>query len=138
MENVMESLVYMTYDGKVQVDLDLLFVVAWNKLMEEEGYGNKIFLNNKEFFKNSFNNPYDVAWAVSYGNYRWADDYAYFNREGHLMSFSRLDDKNSPIDLEKIDIAHLIDGLKRWQKNDKKRYVVNNIPRAIHDALQEE
>ena len=128
----MESLVYVNYEGRVEISLDLLFVVAWNKLIEEEGYGNKISLNNKEFFETSFNNLYDVAWATSYGNYRWADDYVYFNTEGHLISFSHWDDENSPIDIDRIDISSLA-GLQDLQRQE------NNCPisRAIQKALDE-
>ena len=35
---------------------------------------------------------------------------------------------------DKLDICQLISSLK---KMSQKRYVVDNIPRAIHDALQE-
>lgn len=138
MENVMENIAYVDYSECVQIDLDKLIVSAWNTYLEYKKRGeNKIFLNNKEFFENSFDNAYDAAWAVSLSNkWRWTDDYVCFGDDGYLTSFNHWDDENSPIDIDKIDLNHLIDGLARCQKNDKKGYV-NNIPKAIHEALQE-
>ena len=135
-ENVVEEIAFVNQDECVKADLDALIIAMWNKYKEYKG-GYKIFLNNKEFFKNTFNNAYDAAWAVSSGDWRWSDRFIYFDSEGDLSSFCHWDDDNSPIDIDKIDVSHLINGLKRCGKENDKRYVVNNIPRAIHDALQE-
>lgn len=131
MENVMENIAYVDYSECVQIDLDKLIVSAWNTYLVYKKRGeNKISLNNKEFFEKSFNNSYDAACAVSLsGNWKWTDEFVYFDGEGHLSSFSHWDDENSPIDIDKIDLNHLIDGLARCQKNDKKGYV-NNIPKG--------
>ena len=133
MENVvMENATYIDYNGRVHIDLDTLIVAAWNCAGE-----NKIFHNNREFFEN------DVAWAATLSRrWWWTDDFVYIDEEGFPVSFSHWDDRKSPINPDKIDITGLINGLKKTkqdlQTNDKnkKRYV-NNIPRAIHDALQE-
>ena len=130
----MENIAYIGYEHKIQFDLDLLIIAAWNKYAGYAGR-DRIYLNNVEVFKKSFKNPYDAAWAVSSGDWRWTDDYVFFNKEGYITSFSHCDDERSPIDLDRIDIAGLVRALQDLQ-NDK-RYVVNNIPKAIHDALKE-
>lgn len=135
MENVINA-VYVNYDGCVTISMDALIVTMWNRYIEYNGGENKISLNDKEFFKNSFDNAYDAAWAASVGNYRWTDTFVCFDEWGHLMSFSHWGDENSPIDLDKIDISHIIQALQDMQTKNKKG-CVNNIPRAIHDALQE-
>lgn len=129
------EIAYVNYDRRVQVDMDMLIISLWNKYASYEGRDNRIYLNNMEFFKKSFKNSYDAAWAVSSGNWRWTDDFVTFNDGGHLSSFCHWNDKNSPIDIDKIDIKQLINKLQDMQTN-KKGYV-NNIPRAIHDALKE-
>ena len=128
----MENIVYTDYAGRVRVDEDALIVSMWNKYIEGEGNDNKVFRNTPENFNEKFENPYDAAWAVSYGDWRWSDDYVYFDEDGYLTSFTHWNDENSPIDLDKIDISSLINNLKKWHKG-----YVNNISRAIHDALKE-
>ena len=115
----------------VKLDMDTILVSLYNCDKENE---NKIFANDKDFFSNTFENAYDAAWAVSLsGNYTWSDDYVYFDEEGYISSFSHWDDANSPIVLDRIDINDLIRHIKKRENG----YVVNNIPRAIHDALEE-
>ena len=119
----------------VKVDMDMILISIYNSLIDmedEEGYG-KICYNDEDFFNNTFENAYDAAWAVAIGDWRCTDDFVYFNNKGHLTSFNHWDDERSPINLDRIDISNLINGLK----NKKKRYVVDNIPKAIHDALEE-
>lgn len=115
--------------NKVQIHSDILIISLWNKI----GEGCKVFSNEREFFIERFKNPFDAAWAVSAGRYSWEDEFVYFSNEGYLMSFTKLDDDNCPIRLDMIDISSLI---KELQDLDKKTYV-DNIPRAIHDALQD-
>lgn len=116
------------------VVLDTILITIWNEYIEKIGYGEKIFSNEAEFFNDGkFVTPYDAAWAVSIGDWRRTDEYVCFNSKGFLVSFQHWNDKNSPVDVSR---------LSAWiQTNDKKinckRYVVNNIPRAIHEALQE-
>ena len=134
------EIAYVDYNERVQVSFDALIVSLWNSYIEAEGKGrsNKISLNNKEFFENSFDNAYDAAFAESLsGKWTWSDDFVCFDEDGYLTSFSHWDDENSPIDIDKIDIGHLIDGLKNFRnKQDKQGHVDNNISRAIHDALK--
>ena len=121
--------------NEIDMNIDMVLISLWNAL-EDEDRGNKIYVNDADFFNNTFENPYDAAWAVSLsGQWNWTDDYVYFDEDGYLTSFNHWDDVNSPINLDKLDISHLIQNLKRWSKN--KKYVVNNIPSAIHDALKE-
>ena len=126
---------FVGYDQSVNIDVDSLIVSLWNKYVEYKGGDNKISLNNKEFFETSFNNAYDAAWAATLSDrWDWKDDFVCFNGEGYLTSFSHWDDEHSPIDIEKIDIAGLVRALQDLQ--NEKRYV-NNISKAIHEALQE-
>ena len=120
----------------VEVNMDTVMVSLWNAHIVAEGYGNKISFNDKGFFDSAFENAYDAAWAVSLsGKWCWSDEFVFFGEDGYLTSFSHWDDENSPIDLDKINIGSLIQSLKKWHKN--KKGCVDNIPRAIHDALQE-
>ena len=113
----METKAYKNYENEVELDVDTVLVSLWNAYIEAEGYYNKIFFNDKGFFEKAFSNAYDAAWAVSLsGKWKWSDNYTYFDEEGYLASFNHWDDENSPIDLDKIDISHLINALKRWRK----------------------
>ena len=117
--------------NEVDMNMDMVLISIYNANTEE----NKIYVNDADFFENTFENKYDAAWAVSLsGKWRWTDDYVCFDEEGYISSFTHWDDEGSPIDLDKLDICQLIEGLKKWHK---KRYVVNNIPKAIHESLQE-
>ena len=123
---------YKNYNGVLEWQEDAIIVSLWDAYLEAEGDDNKISLNNKEFFENSFTNAYDAAWAVSLsGKWTWSDDYVYFDGEGLLTSFSHWDDETSPIDLDKLDICQLVNKLKKCHR----RYV-DNIPMAIQDALK--
>lgn len=116
--------------NEINMNMDMVLISIYNAQIEE----NKIYVNDKDFFENSFENAYDAAWAVSLsGKWAWSDDYVYFDNDGYITSFSHWDDENSPINIDKIDINDLIQNIKKQHKNG---YVVNNIPRAIHDALQ--
>lgn len=130
----MNDLFYINYNDQIELDGDMILIAAWNEYTAGDK-GSEIFMNDKEFFENSFKNPYDAALAVSLSDkWQWEDRFVYFSHEGQLTSFSHWDDANSPIDIDKIDISNLINDLKRCR--GKKRYI-NNIPRAIHDALEE-
>ena len=127
---------YETYKNRIEVDTDTVIVSLWNAYIEAEGRDNKIYVNDVDFFDSTFDNKYDAAWAVSVsGKWHWSDDFVYFGEDGYLTSFNHWDDKNSPIDIDKIDVTDLVKSLEN--KNKKDRYVVNDIPRAIHDALKE-
>ena len=111
----MENAIYVDFSDNVRIDEDYILVAAWNKYISfNGGVENKISLNDKGFFDNNFNNPYDAAWAASIGDWRWSDRFVYFDEGGYLTSFTHWDDKNSPIDMDKIkiDISNLINALK--------------------------
>ena len=115
---------------EIDVNMDMVLISIYNGCNDED---NKISLNNKEFFENSFDNAYDAAYAVSLsGQWTWSDDYVYFDEDGYLMSFSHWDDENSPIDADRLDISQLIEGLKKWTKKEKE----DNLSMSIHDALK--
>ena len=113
----------------IDVVLDTILIPLWNEYIEKTGYGEKIFPNEAEFFNDGrFVTQYDAAWAVSIGDWRRTDEYVCFNEEGFLVSFQHWGDKNSPVDITR---------LSTWIQTNKKGYVVNSIPPAIHEALQE-
>ena len=127
----MENIFYVNYNQHVEISFDALIVAMWNEYSDHIGGDKKISLNNKEFFNNSFDNQYDAAWAVSLsGQWSWTDDYVCFDDDGYLASFSHWNDANSPIDIDKLDLSHLIDGLDRWDKKQQKGSI------SIHDALK--
>ena len=133
----MKLKVYKNYMDEYVLDTDTVLVSVWNAYIEEVGSGNKIHFNDVEFFKRSFKNSYDAVLAVSLSNkWRWTDTFVVFDEEGHLSSFNHWDDENSPIDRDKIDVSHLIDALKNFNKQDKQGQE-NDISRAIHNALKE-
>ena len=128
----LDNIFFIGYDERIKINVDMLIVNAWNAYVDIKK-GEKIYFNDEEFFENSFTNKYDAALAVSLsGNWRWADRFVCFDEDGYLTSFSHWDDENSPIEIDKIDINSLINNLK-----NANNIPVNNIPRAIHDALKE-
>lgn len=109
----MNDLFYINYNDQIELDGDMILIAAWNEYTAGDK-GSEIFMNDKEFFENSFKNPYDAALAVSLSDkWQWEDRFVYFSHEGQLTSFSHWDDANSPIDIDKIDISNLINDLKR-------------------------
>ena len=122
------DIMYVNYNQCVEISFNALIVAAWNK-----GNFQKVFLNNKEFFENSFNNSFDAAHAASLsGKWSWKDDFVCFDKQGYLTSFSRWDDENSPIEMDKLDLSQLIEGLEKWQKKSPQ----GDISIAIRDALK--
>ena len=130
----MEDAVYVNYDERICIDIDMLIIAACNIMGET-----KISRNNREFFERKFMSSYDAAWAVSLGDWRWTDNFVCFDAEGFPVSFSHWDDENSPIDINKIDVHNLIRGLQDLQnlQNKNLENENNGISRAIHNALQE-
>ena len=110
----------MRTESGIELDMDTVLVSLWNAYLEGVGCDNKIFFNDADFFNKSFNNSYDAAWAVSLsGVWNWTDVFVCFDSEGYLTSFSRWDDENSPIDIDKLDISQLINSLKKWHKKQE-------------------
>ena len=74
----MEIRVYKNYNDGIEVDIDTVLVSLWNAYLEGEDrrYDNRIYVNDKDFFVNTFENSYDAAWSVSLsGKWAWSDDY---------------------------------------------------------------
>ena len=119
--------------NEINMNMDMVLISIYNAQIEIDiDEENKIYVNDKDFFENSFTNAYDAAHAASLsGKWTWSDDYVYFDGEGLLTSFSHWDDETSPIDLDKLDICQLVNKLKKCHR----RYV-DNIPMAIQDALK--
>ena len=135
---------YENYNGELEIGVDTIAVSIWNSYLELiEGKENRIYLNDKDFFVKNFSNEYDAAIAVALSDkWSWTDSFVYFNSKGYLVSFSRWDDKKSPIEFDKTDTSCLIRALQdvqskqSKQRNQKNRYTVNSIPEAIHEALK--
>lgn len=108
-----EDVFFTNYENRIEIDADVLIVAAWNEYVRDKG-GEKIYYNDKEFFENFFENSFDAAWAVSLsGKWDRNDRFIYFNSRGYLTSFTRWNDENSPIDIDKIDYVYLINSLKK-------------------------
>lgn len=72
---------------------------GWNGNFDHLRFDN----NDEEFFDTYFNNnPYEVARATFYGDYRFNDDYVYFNAYGNLESFNYIYDFITDSDIEDI------------------------------------
>ena len=127
---------YVGCDQRIRIDVDTLIVSLWNNFLHSKGERNRIAFNKKKLIENCFENKFDAAMAASLGNWRWDDRFVYFNSDRYLSSFSHWYDETCPIDIDRIDINYLIRALQDLQTEDKKGYV-NNIPKAIHDALKE-
>ena len=136
---IAEKITFPGYDDRIHIDVDALVVAIWNEYADEGG--DKIYLNDEQFFTQHFKTGFEAAWAVSTGNYRWTDDFVFISR-GQLISFSHLTDETCPIQLDKIDLNRLqqqlqeLVNLVKQEQGDKKGYV-NNISPVIHEALQE-
>ena len=100
---------------EVDINMDMVLISIYNA--QEENKENKIYVNDADFFENTFETKYDAAWAVSLsGKWQWADDFVFFDNDGYLSSFTHWDDAGSPIDLDKLDICQLVNSLKKWSK----------------------
>ena len=116
--------------NEVDMNMDMVLISIYNATEEE----NKIYVNDADFFENTFENKYDAAWAVSMsGRWRWTDDYVCFDNDGYLSSFTHWDDEGSPIKLDKLDISQLINSLKKWSKKEQEACCIS---RAVRDALE--
>ena len=51
----------------------------------------EIYNHDEEFFEIFFTNAMDAIRAVSFGDYRYNDDYVIFNGYGNLETFNRMD-----------------------------------------------
>lgn len=91
-EEIMKALAIMDTQDIVEL---------WNECIEEVGYpSDRIYGNNMLFFEEMFAHPYDVAIAVTYGDWRQDDNYVVFNGYGNISSFNYRGDSNCPIDLD--------------------------------------
>ena len=63
----------------------------------------QFYNNDEDFFDTYFNNnPYEAVRATFYGDYRFNDDYVYFNGYGNLVSFNYINEFVSDSDIEDI------------------------------------
>ena len=93
-EEIMKAVAIMDTDD---------IITLWNECIDEVGYpGDRVYENNTSFFDEMFDNPYDVAVAVAYGDWKANDTYVVFNGYGNISSFNYWGDSNSPIDLDVI------------------------------------
>lgn len=91
-EEIMKALAIMDTQDIIEL---------WNECIEEVNYpGDRVYGNNMLFFEEMFAHPYDVAIAVTYGDWIQDDNYVVFNGYGNISSFNYWGDSNSPIDLD--------------------------------------
>lgn len=77
-------------------------VQVHNDYCREAAYDNEFYDNDEDFFNLYFeNNPYEVARSICYGNYRYMDEYVYFNGYGNLESANEYTIKDN-ISIEEI------------------------------------
>ncbi|WP_288878702.1 hypothetical protein [Megasphaera massiliensis] len=82
-------------------DTDLISI--WNTFAYDEGYYNSVvFDNNEESLEELCDDVRDAIFKVCYGDYRYRDNYVSLDGNENLVSFDRLNDKNSPIDLNDL------------------------------------
>jgi hypothetical protein len=63
-----------------------------NVFCELENYvDNHIYINDEDFFNTFFQERIDIARAISYGDYRFSDEYVRFDGYGNLESIIFLD-----------------------------------------------
>ena len=64
-----------------------LKVSLWNMYAREENPDEEIYDNDEDFFNTFYEGkPADAVRAASYGDYRYYDDYVWFNGYGNLVS----------------------------------------------------
>lgn len=75
---------------KVMTDLDIMQLN--NTFCDISSYvGLYIYINDEDFFQDYFKNRIDIARAISYGDYRFSDEYVRFDGYGNLESMDFLD-----------------------------------------------
>jgi hypothetical protein len=62
-----------------------------NRYCEVFNYESEIYNNDEEFFEIFFTNALEAVRAVSFGDYRYHDDYVIFNGYGNLETFNHMD-----------------------------------------------
>ena len=77
-----------------------VIISLWNRYCEENDLGERVYLNLPSEINKSFSTPYDVALAMSHGDWYPTDRHFFFDRFGNLISFDRWDDEQSPIDID--------------------------------------
>lgn len=65
----------------------LLSINSYDNRLENLDYQE----NDEEFFEIYYNKPYEVARAISYGDYNFNDEYVKINAYGNLESISEMD-----------------------------------------------
>lgn len=81
---------------------DYAIVSLWNHYVDENGLDERVYLNLPDEINKAFSTPYDVALAMSHGDWYPTDRHFFFNRFGNLISFNHWDDEQSPIDIDLI------------------------------------
>lgn len=97
---------------------------VWNEYQSNNGYEDEINYNDDEFFEIYFSKAIDAVRAVSYGDYRYTDEYVKFNAYGNLESFDYLDneidyDELAEHILENENDYSYLDGLDDYDEEDE-------------------
>ena len=104
MENRINNLVSEKIKEVLSNDENILVSTLQEINCTNGNFENLQFYNNDEDFFDTYfnNNPYEVARATFYGDYRFNDDYVYFNAYGNLASFNYINEFVSDSDIEDI------------------------------------
>lgn len=104
MENRINNLVSEKIKEVLSNDENILVSTLQEINCTNGNFENLQFYNNDEDFFDTYfnNNPYEVARATFYGDYRFNDDYVYFNGYGNLVSFNYINEFVSDSDIEDI------------------------------------
>ena len=90
---------------KVKEEIDNLFdyekIGLWNEYCEHNNYSDRIYGNdiNERLYGLS---PLEVLEAIDLNEYKISDDYCTYDGYGDIVSFSGLEENNSPFDLDSV------------------------------------
>ena len=104
MENRINNLVSEKIKEVLSNDENILVSTLQEINCTNGNFENLQFYNNDEDFFDTYfnNNPYEAVRATFYGDYRFNDDYVYFNVCGNLESFNYINEFVSDSDIEDI------------------------------------
>lgn len=131
-----EERIYEEIMNQLSTMDDTGLISIWNAFAYDEGYYNSVvFENDEESLGVLCDDVKDAIFKVCYGDYRYRDNYVSLDGNENLVSFDRLNDKNSPIDLDdlsdwltlneryenydELDLSDLLDELEEYDDEDE-------------------
>lgn len=86
----------------------------WDLANEDE----PVYHNDKYFFNSRFDCNYELACAISAGNYTHTHNYVFFNNKGNLESCNNIDDENSLFNLHEV-IDYIINNQEEIENDSR-------------------